>query len=148
MNTFFPSEKNLERKWFVVNAESATLGRLSAHVAAVLRGKHKSIYTPHADTGDFVVVINADKVKLTGNKLAAKTYERYSGYPGGLTVLNARRLLAMKPEELIRIAVKGMLPKTALGRRMFKKLKVYKGSQHPHQAQKPERLDVKEARRA
>ncbi|HVN22939.1 MAG TPA: 50S ribosomal protein L13 [Syntrophorhabdales bacterium] len=148
MDTFFPSEKKLERKWFVVDAESATLGRLSARIAAVLRGKHKPTYTPHADTGDFVVVINADKVKLTGNKLAAKTYERYSGYPGGLTVLNARTLLAAKPEELIRIAVRGMLPKTALGRRMFKKLKVYKGNAHPHQAQKPETMDVKEARRA
>ncbi len=148
MDTFFPSEKNLERKWYIVDAEAATLGRLSAHIAAVLRGKHKPIYTPHADAGDFVVVINAEKVKLTGNKLAAKTYERYSGYPGGLTVLNARTLLAAKPEELIRIAVRGMLPKTALGRRLFKKLKVYKGKEHPHQAQKPEKLDVKEARRA
>jgi large subunit ribosomal protein L13 len=148
MDTFFPSEKNLERKWFVVDAESATLGRLSARIAAVLRGKHKPIFTPHADTGDFVVVINAEKVKLTGNKLALKTYERYSGYPGGLTVVNARTMLALKPEELIRIAVRGMLPKNALGRRLFKKLKVYKGNQHPHQAQMPEELNVKEARRA
>jgi large subunit ribosomal protein L13 len=148
MDTFFPSEKNLERKWFVVDADSATLGRLSARIAAVLRGKHKPIFTPHADTGDFVVVINAEKVKLTGNKLALKTYERYSGYPGGLTVLNARTMLALKPEELIRIAVRGMLPKNALGRRLFKKLKVYKGNQHPHQAQMPEELNVKEARRA
>ncbi len=148
MDTFFPSEKNLERKWYVVDAESATLGRLSAHIAAVLRGKHKPVFTPHADTGDFVVVINAEKVKLTGNKLALKTYERYSGYPGGLTVVNARTMLALKPEELIKIAVRGMLPKNALGRRMFKKLKVYKGNQHPHQAQRPEGLEVKEARRA
>ncbi len=148
MDTFFPSEKNLERKWFVVDADSATLGRLSARIAAVLRGKHKPIFTPHADTGDFVVVINAEKVKLTGNKLALKTYERYSGYPGGLTVVNARTMLALKPEELIRIAVRGMLPKNALGRRLFKKLKVYKGNQHPHQAQMPEELNVKEARRA
>jgi len=148
MDTFFPSEKNLERKWFLVDADSATLGRLSAHIAAVLRGKHKAIYTPHADTGDFVVVVNAEKVKLTGNKLAAKMYERYSGYPGGLTQINARTMLAAKPEELIKLAVRGMLPKNALGRRMLKKLKVYKGSAHPHQAQKPEGLDVKEARRA
>ena len=148
MDTFFPSEKNLERKWYVVDADSATLGRLSSRIAAVLRGKHKAIFTPHADTGDFVVVINAEKVKLTGNKLSAKTYERYSGYPGGLTVVNARTMLAAKPEELIKLAVRGMLPKNALGRRMLKKLKVYKGNEHPHQAQKPEGLDVKEARRA
>jgi large subunit ribosomal protein L13 len=148
MDTFFPNEKNLERKWYVVNADSATLGRLSARISELLRGKHKAIFTPHADTGDFVVVINAEKVRLTGNKLAAKTYERYSGYPGGLTVVNARTMLAAKPEELIKIAVRGMMPKTALGRRMLKKLKVYKGSEHPHQAQKPEGLEVKEARRA
>jgi large subunit ribosomal protein L13 len=148
MDTFFPSEKNLERKWFLVDADSATLGRLSARIAAVLRGKHKAIYTPHADTGDFVVVVNAEKIKLTGNKLAAKTYERYSGYPGGLTQINARTMLAAKPEELIKIAVRGMLPKNALGRRMLKKLKVYRGSAHPHQAQQPEGLDMKEARRA
>ncbi len=149
MATYFPGEKDLqEKRWFVVDADSAVLGRLSARVAAILRGKHKSIFTPHADTGDFVVVINAEKVRLTGNKLAAKTYERYSGYPGGLRVLNARNMLTAKPEELIKIAVRGMLPKNALGRKMIKKLKVYKGSQHPHQAQKPEALDVKEARRA
>jgi large subunit ribosomal protein L13 len=149
MDTYFPSEKDLQNKaWYVVDAESAVLGRLSAQVAAILRGKHKAIYTPHADTGDFVVVINAEKVKLTGNKLEAKTYERYSGYPGGLRVLNARTLLAARPEELIRIAVRGMLPKNALGRKMLKKLKVYRGSEHPHQAQMPEVRDVKEARRA
>jgi large subunit ribosomal protein L13 len=147
MDTYFPNEKSLEKKWYIVDAESAVLGRLSAHVAAVLRGKHKPIFTPHADTGDFVVVINAEKVKLTGNKMAAKTYERYSMHPGGLKELNARTLLALKPEELIKLAVRGMLPKNALGRRMIKKLKVYKGSEHPHQAQQPERLEVKEARR-
>ena len=149
MDTYFPSEKDVQNKaWYVVDAESAVLGRLSAQVAAILRGKHKAIYTPHADTGDFVVVINAEKVKLTGNKLAAKTYERYSGYPGGLRVLTARTMLAARPEELIRIAVRGMLPKNALGRKMLKKLKVYRGSEHPHQAQRPEVRDVKEARRA
>ena len=149
MDTYFPSEKDVQNKtWYVVDADSAVLGRLSAQVAAILRGKHKAIFTPHADTGDFVVVINAEKVKLTGNKLEAKTYERYSGYPGGLKVLNARSMLAAKPEELIRIAVRGMLPKNPLGRKMLKKLKVYKGSEHPHQAQKPETRDVKEARRA
>jgi large subunit ribosomal protein L13 len=147
MDTYFPSEKGLQKKWYVVDAEAAVLGRLSAHVAAVLRGKHKATFTPHADTGDFVVVINAEKVKLTGNKMAGKTYERYSMHPGGLKVLNARTLLALKPEELIKLAVRGMLPKNALGRRMIKKLKVYKGSEHPHQAQQPERLEVKEARR-
>ena len=147
MDTYFPNEKGLQKKWFVVDAEAAVLGRLSARVAAVLRGKHKATYTPHADTGDFVVVINAEKVKLTGNKMAAKTYERHSLHPGGLKVLNARTLLALKPEELIKIAVRGMLPKNALGRRLIKKLKVYKGSEHPHQAQQPEWLEVKEARR-
>lgn len=147
MDTYFPSEKSLEKKWYVVDAEAAVLGRLSARIAAILRGKHKPVYTPHADTGDYVVVINAEKVKLTGNKMAGKTYERHSLYPGGLKVLNARTLLALKPEELIKLAVRGMLPKNALGRRMIKKLKVYKGSEHPHQAQQPERLEVKEARR-
>ncbi|MGA3175432.1 MAG: 50S ribosomal protein L13 [Syntrophorhabdales bacterium] len=147
MSTFFPKEGDLKKKWYVADANEAVLGRLSAKVAAVLRGKHKAVYTPHADTGDYVVVINAGKVRLTGNKLQQKTYARYSGYPGGLKSVNAKTLLAKKPEEVIRLSVKGMLPKNALGRRMLKKLKVYGGSEHPHKAQMPEVLDVRESSR-
>ncbi|HAR96327.1 MAG TPA: 50S ribosomal protein L13 [Deltaproteobacteria bacterium] len=142
MDTFFPKGEDLERKWYVVDAQEIVLGRLSARIASVLRGKHKPIYTPHTDTGDFVVVVNAEKIKLTGNKLSDKIYVRYSGYPGGLRSVNARTMLAKKPEEVIRLAVRGMLPKNTLGRKMLKKLKVYSGSEHPHQAQKPESLDL------
>lgn len=148
MDTFFPKEGDLNKKWYVADAEGVVLGRLSARIAAILRGKHKATYTPHTDTGDFVVVVNAEKVRMTGNKLEQKTYERYSGYPGGLRVVNARTLLATKPEEVIRLSVRGMLPKNALGRKMLKKLKVYGGSEHPHKAQMPEELDIKEVRRA
>jgi large subunit ribosomal protein L13 len=149
MDTFFPREGDLNKKWYVADADDAVLGRLSARIAAVLRGKHKAIYTPHTDTGDFVIVINAEKVKLTGNKLDQKTYARYSGYPGGLRVVNARTILASnKPEEVIKLSVRGMLPKNALGRKMLKKLKVYKGNAHPHKAQMPEKLDIKEVRGA
>jgi large subunit ribosomal protein L13 len=148
MDTFFPKEADLSKKWYLADADNAVLGRLSAKIAAILRGKHKAIYTPHADTGDFVIVVNAEKVKMTGNKLEQKTYERYSGYPGGLRVVNARTLLSSKPEEVIKLSVKGMLPKNALGRKMLKKLKVYKGNEHPHKAQMPEKLDIKEVRGA
>ena len=148
MDTFFPKEEDLNRKWYVADASDAVLGRLSARIASILRGKHKAIYTPHTDTGDYVVVVNAEKVRLTGNKLDQKTYARYSGYPGGLRQVNARTLLATKPEDMIRLSVKGMLPKNALGRRMLKKLKVYRGGEHPHKAQMPETLDVKEVRSA
>jgi large subunit ribosomal protein L13 len=148
MDTFFPREGDLTKKWYVADAEDVVLGRLSAKIAAILRGKHKAIYTPHTDTGDFVIVVNAEKVRMTGNKLSQKTYERYSGYPGGLRVVNARTLLATKPEEVIKLSVRGMLPKNALGRKMLKKLKVYKGSEHPHKAQMPEQLDIKEVRGA
>ena len=148
MDTFFPREEDLEKKWFVVDAADATLGRLATRLATILRGKHKAVYTPHLDAGDYIVVVNAEKVRLTGTKIDQKTYERYSGYPGGLTVVNARTLLAKKPEELIRLAVRGMLPKNILGRRMLKKLKVYRGTEHPHAAQKPETLEIKEVRSA
>jgi len=148
MDTYFPKEEELVKKWYVVDAADAVLGRLSAQVASILRGKHKPIFTPHTDTGDFVVVVNAERVMLTGNKLEQKTYERYSGYPGGLKVLNARTLLAKKPEEVIMLSVRGMLPKNALGRKMLKKLKVYRGSEHPHKAQLPESLELKEVRGA
>ena len=148
MDTFFPKQGDLNKKWYVADAQEAVLGRLSARIAAILRGKHKAIYTPHTDTGDYVIVINASNVRLTGNKLQQKTYERYSGYPGGLRSVPAHTLLATKPEEIIKLSVRGMLPKNALGRKMLKKLKVYKGSEHPHKAQMPEALDMKEVKRA
>ncbi len=148
MDTFFPKEGDLNRKWYVADAQEIVLGRLSARIAAILRGKHKAIYTPHTDTGDYVIVINASKVRLTGNKLQQKTYERYSGYPGGLRSVTAKTLLATKPEDIIRLSIRGMLPKNALGRKMLKKLKVYKGSEHPHKAQMPEALVMKEVKRA
>jgi large subunit ribosomal protein L13 len=148
MDTFFPKEGDLNKKWYVTDAQEIVLGRLSARIAAILRGKHKAIYTPHTDTGDYVIVINASKVRLTGNKLQQKTYERYSGYPGGLRSVTAKTLLATKPEEIIKLSVRGMLPKNALGRKMLKKLKVYKGSEHPHKAQMPEELVLKEVKRA
>ncbi len=148
MDTFFPKERDLNRKWYVADAEQAVLGRLCSKIAAILRGKHKAIYTPHTDAGDYVIVINAGKVRLTGNKLEQKTYVRYSGYPGGIRSVVAKKLLATKPEEIIKLSVRGMLPKNALGRKMLKKLKVYGGSEHPHKAQMPEALDVKEVKRA
>lgn len=148
MDTFFPREEDLEKKWYVVDATEATLGRLATRIATILRGKHKPVYTPYLDAGDYIVVVNAEKVRLTGNKIDQKTYERYSGYSGGLTVVNARTMLAKKPEELIKLAVRGMMPKNILGRRMLKKLKVYRGSDHPHAAQKPETLELKEVRSA
>ncbi len=148
MKTFFPKNEEVVKNWYVVDAEGLVLGRLAAKLAMILRGKDKPTFTPHTDTGDFVVVINAEKVKLTGNKLADKMYERHSGYPGGLTVLNARTMLSKKPEDVITLAVKGMLPKNILGRHMLKKLKVYKGSQHPHKAQMPKQLELKEVRGA
>lgn len=128
----------IERKWYVIDASGQTLGRLASEVASILRGKHKPTYTPHVDTGDFVIVINADKIVLTGNKLDQKMYRRHSGYPGGLKEMTYRNLLNKRPEKAIEIAVKGMLPHNRLGRKMFTKLKVYRGSEHPHQAQKPE----------
>jgi large subunit ribosomal protein L13 len=136
------SVKNEEvnRKWFVVNADGETLGRISTRIATVLRGKHHPEYTPHVDTGDYVVVINADKVRLSGNKENVKIYQNYSGYPGGLKELTAAEIRARRPERLIEIAVKGMLPKTKLGNAMIKKLFVYAGAEHPHAAQKPEPL--------
>ena len=148
MKTYFPKEGELIKSWYLVNAEGAVLGRLAAKVAAILRGKTKPTYTPHADTGDFIIVVNAEKVKLTGSKLSQKTYEKHSGYPGGLRVINARTLLNKKPEDIILIAVKGMLPKNSLGRQMLKKLKVYKGSEHPHKAQMPKELEIKEVQSA
>lgn len=141
MKTYFPKDEDIAKKdWYVVDAEGATLGRLAARIATILRGKNKPTFTPHADMGDFIIVVNAEKVKLTGRKLEQKTYEKYSGYPGGLRVQNARTMLAKKPEDVIMLAVRGMLPKNILGRKMLNKLKVYKGSEHPHKAQMPKVL--------
>jgi len=125
-----------------VDAQNAVLGRLASEIAARLRGKHNPLFTPHVDCGDFVIVINADKVKLTGRKMQQKMYYRHSGYIGGLKEINAEKLLQKKPEDVIRNAVKGMLPKNRLGRKMYKKLKVYAGSEHPHQAQQPQALEL------
>lgn len=138
MKTYMAKPAEVERKWYVIDASGKPLGRLASEVAAILRGKHKPIYTPHVDTGDYVIIINAEKVVLTGDKLNKKMYRHHSGYPGGLKEMSYRELLQKKPEKAIEIAVKGMLPHNRLGRKMFKKLKVYRGSEHPHQAQKPE----------
>ncbi len=132
----------VERNWFVVDAEGKTLGRLAAKVATLLRGKHKAKFTPHNDTGDFVVVINAEKIKVTGKKSDAKVYFHYTGYPGGATYVKYKELLGRKPEAVIEHAVKGMLPKNRLGSRLFMKLKVYAGSEHPHKAQKPIAIEI------
>ncbi|MBW1708586.1 MAG: 50S ribosomal protein L13 [Deltaproteobacteria bacterium] len=140
--TFVAKELETKKKWFVVDAEGKVLGRLATEVARRLRGKHKPIYTPHTDTGDFIVVVNADKIRLTGDKLDKKIYYHFSGHIGGIKQISARRLLEKKPEEVLRHAVKGMLPKNSLGRRQFKKLKVYAGPDHPHQAQQPEALEI------
>jgi large subunit ribosomal protein L13 len=134
--------KNFERQWFVVDAENLVLGRLATKVADVLRGKHKPTFTPSVDTGDFVIVLNADKIKLTGNKLSGKVYYSHSGFPGGIKATTASDMLARKPEEIIRKAVKGMLPKNKLARQMLKKLKVYASGSHPHEAQQPVELSL------
>jgi large subunit ribosomal protein L13 len=140
--TYSAKPSDNQDHWWLVNAEGAVLGRLASQVAARLRGKHNPAFTPHVDTGDSVIVINAAKIKLTGRKLEQKTYYRHSGYMGGLKSTTARLQLESKPEEIIRNAVKGMLPKNSLGRRLFKKLKVYAGSEHPHSAQQPETLEM------
>ncbi|MEG6586954.1 50S ribosomal protein L13 [Dendrosporobacter sp. 1207_IL3150] len=140
--TFMANEANVERKWFVVDAEGKTVGRLAAEVAKVLRGKHKPTFTPHVDTGDHVIIVNADKVVFTGKKLAQKTYFRHSGYPGGTTFTTAGKMLATRPERVLELAIKGMLPKNTLGRQMYRKLKVYSGAAHPHAAQMPEVLEI------
>ena len=142
MKTYDAKKGEVEQSWYVVDAESKVLGRLATRVADVLRGKHKPIYTPYVDTGDFVVIINAEKIHLTGTKMENKKYYRHSGYPGGLKTTTPAELLRKKPEAIIMNAVKGMLPKTKLGRQQFKKLKVYAGKNHPHQAQQPSELKV------
>lgn len=140
--TIMPRKEDIQKKFYLVDAEGKVLGRLASAVASVLSGKNKPNYAPHVDTGDHVIVINAEHVVLTGRKLDDKLYRRHSGYPGGLKEISARKLQEKAPEELIRKAVSGMLPKSKLGRAMFKKLMVYKGSEHPHAAQQPEALEV------
>ena len=136
--TYMAKPLEVERKWYIVDAEGQTLGRLASEVASILRGKLKPEFTPHVDTGDFVIVINADKIKLSGNKLQDKIYYTHSLYPGGLKKTTAGDMLNKKPERMFELAVKGMLPKNSLGRKMFTKLKVYAGAEHPHAAQQPE----------
>jgi len=142
MSTSVAKKNELQKDWYVVDLEDKVLGRAATEIARVLRGKHKAIYTPSVDTGDFVIVLNAEKVRLTGNKLTQKKYYRHSGYTGSLTTITADKLLEKAPEELIRKAVKGMLPKNKLGRQMYRKLKVYCGANHPHEAQQPKELQV------
>lgn len=140
MKTPLPKVNEIERKWYVVDARGETLGRLATQIATRLRGKHKPIFTPHMDTGDFIIVINASQVHLTGNKATEKPYKTYTGFTGGLKIKKASEMLAKRPEDVIKLAVKRMLPKNTLGRLQFKKLKVYAGSEHPHAAQLPEKL--------
>jgi large subunit ribosomal protein L13 len=147
VRTFSPTPNDIDRAWHVIDAEGMVLGRLSTEVANLLRGKHKPIYAPHMDTGDFVIIVNADKVVLTANKLDQKIAYRHTGYPGGLRETKYADLMAKKPEEVVRKAVKGMVPKTALGRSMLRKLKVYAGPNHPHSAQAPVAFDIPSARR-
>ncbi|MCB9080994.1 MAG: 50S ribosomal protein L13 [Lewinellaceae bacterium] len=138
--TVHTNKETVERKWYVIDAEGEVVGRLCTKIAHILRGKNKPSYTPHMDAGDYVIVINADKVRFTGQKMQNKIYMHYSGYPGGQKTYTARELMARKPADIVERAVKGMLPKNRLGRAMYKKLFVYTGTDHPHQAQKPEQL--------
>jgi large subunit ribosomal protein L13 len=139
-------EKVLEsRRWYIVDAKDQILGRMASQIASVLKGKHKPIYSPHQDVGDFVVVVNAEKIKVTGNKLKEKMYHRHSGYPGGQKGISLQQMLQKQPEKVIELAVKRMLPKNSLGRRMYLKLKVYAGPDHPHKAQLPEQLELKQS---
>lgn len=140
--TFVPQKDALERKWWLINADGVVLGRLASRIANILRGKNKANYTPFFDTGDFVIVVNIDKVKLTGNKEDQKMYYRYSGYMGGMKEITYKHMLAKHPDRILTLAVKGMLPKNRLNRKILKKLKVYAGAEHKHQAQKPETLKV------
>jgi len=142
VKTYTARAEDIEREWFLVNAEGKTLGRLASEIAQVLRGKHKPIYTPHLDCGDFVIVVNAEKVRVTGRKLDQKMYYRHTGYPGGIKSISLRNQLQKHPKRVLKAAVRGMLPKNRLGRKMFKKLKVYAGNSHPHQAQQPKVLEL------
>lgn len=142
MKTYTPKLEDIQRQWYVVDAEDQILGRLATRIASVLRGKHKPMFTPHLDTGDYVVVINAEKVRLSGDKAEKKEYFRHSGYVGGGRHIPFKRMLQTHPDRVIRLAVKGMLPKNKLGRRMRKKLRVYAGSEHPHESQQPKQLEI------
>lgn len=142
MKTFVAKEHEVIKKWYLVDAKDKVLGRLATQVAMCLRGKNKPIFTPHADTGDFVVIVNAEKIALTGKKWDNKIYYRHSGYVGGLKQITAKKLLEKKPDDILRFAVRGMLPKNSLGRRQLKKLKIYVGPDHPHQAQQLEKLEI------
>jgi len=142
MKTFVATPANRQRDWYIVDAEGKTLGRLATQIATILRGKNKPDFTPHIDTGDFVVVINAEKVHVTGNKREQKTYWRHSGYPGGIRSRTLNEMLERQPEEVLRKAVKGMLPRNKLGRAQLTKLKVYAGTEHPHAAQQPKELEI------
>ena len=142
MKTYMAKAQTADKKWYIADASGKILGRFASEIAHRLRGKHKATYTPHVDTGDFIIVVNAEKIVLTGKKLTDKIYYSYSGYPGGMRATAAGKMLAEKPEDLIRIAVQGMLPKTNLGRKMLKKLKVYSGNAHIHEAQCPETLSI------
>ena len=137
-STYMAKPQDIERKWYVIDAEGKTLGRLASEAASILRGKNKPVFTPHMDTGDYVIIINAEKVEVTGKKRKEKIYKRHTGYPGGLREITFEKLQAKDPEEIIRHAVKGMMPNGKLGRQMYKKLKVYAGPEHKHAAQKPE----------
>ncbi len=143
MNSYMQKKETVERKWYVIDATNVTLGRLASRVATILRGKHKATYTPHIDCGDYVIITNASKVNLTGNKLDKKMYYNHSRYVGGLRTRTAREMIERYPVEMVERAVKGMLPHNRLGRSMYKKLFVYEGETHPHMAQKPEVLEVK-----
>ena len=148
MRTFSPKSADIQRQWHVIDASDVVLGRLASQAAILLRGKHKPIFAPHVDTGDFVIVINADKVALSGNKLEDKLAHRHSGYPGGLHSVAYRDLMAKSPERVVEKAVKGMLPKNTLGRQMLRKLKVYRGPEHPHQAQQPVPFEITQVAQA
>lgn len=142
IKTYSPKPADIQREWYVVDAKDQTLGRLATQIAVLLRGKHKPIFSPHMDVGDFVIVVNADKIRVTGDKLDTKFYYRHSGYPSGLKAISLRDQLQRFPDRVIRSAVRGMLPKNKLGRQMIKKLKVYAGENHPHQAQKPKVFEL------
>jgi large subunit ribosomal protein L13 len=142
LKTFSAKAEEIERKWFLIDAEDKVLGRLASQVSRILRGKHKPIFTRHVDTGDHIVIINAEKVRLTGKKVSQKIYYRHSQYPGGLKEIGVERMLKEHPERVIEFAVRGMMPHNRLGRQMLKKLRVYAGSEHPHEAQKPEPLEI------
>ena len=144
MNTFNAKAHEVKRDWYIIDATNQTLGRLATEVARRLRGKHKSVYTPHVDTGDYIVVVNVEKITVTGKKFENKIYYRHTGYPGGIKGVTFKDMQAQHPERILEKAVKGMLPKNILGREMYRKLKVYTGSEHPHSAQQPKQLQIEE----